>query len=222
MELKQDMLVVTSDGEGVGSLKRVVLDPETNEVTHVVAEKGLLLRKDRLIAVHLIDHSEDDRLILRDDVDDPDSLPEFQETEFVAVTEPVARSGPAERQIQPVYWYPSVGTAWWGAGTGGYTSVPAGGMPFFAYKTELHIAEGTIPLREGARVVSEDGEHVGDVEQVITGPDGEQVSHVVISRGLLLKEHKLVPVTWISRLGEDHIRLSVDAHQVQSLPDYEE
>ena len=121
-----------------------------------------------------------------------------------------------------MYWYPSVGTAWWGAGASGYTGFSWGALPPFLIKTERHLPEGAIALEEGARVASRDGEHVGDVEQVITGSDGERVSHLVISHGLLLKEHKVVPVTWIAHVGEEYVRLSVDAHQVQSLPDYAE
>jgi uncharacterized protein YrrD len=40
MQFTQNANVFTAQGQQVGSLKRVVLDPQTKEVTHIVVEKG--------------------------------------------------------------------------------------------------------------------------------------------------------------------------------------
>jgi len=45
IELKEGMSVVTPGGEEVGKINRFILDPVTNEVTHVVIERGWLLRR---------------------------------------------------------------------------------------------------------------------------------------------------------------------------------
>jgi hypothetical protein len=46
------------------------------------------------------------------------------------------------------------------------------------------------------------------------------VTHFVIGKGLLLKEHKLVPSFWASSMDEEKIRLSVDSSLFDRLPDY--
>lgn len=42
MEFKDGANVYTSDGKTAGSLQRVVIQPETKAVTHIVVHKGLL------------------------------------------------------------------------------------------------------------------------------------------------------------------------------------
>jgi hypothetical protein len=44
----------------------------------------------------------------------------------------------------------------------------------------------------------------------------------VISQGLLLKQKKLIPTTWVSRFGEESVHLGVGAELVNTLPEYAE
>jgi uncharacterized protein YrrD len=50
--------------------------------------------------------------------------------------------------------------------------------------------------------------------------EGNSVTHFVIGKGFLLREHKLVPALWASSMDDDKIRLSVDASLFDRLPDY--
>jgi hypothetical protein len=43
----------------------------------------------------------------------------------------------------------------------------------------------------------------------------------VIGKGFLLKEHKLVPAFWASKVEDDKIYLSVEADMFAQLPDYQ-
>jgi sporulation protein YlmC with PRC-barrel domain len=101
----------------------------------------------------------------------------------------------------------------------GYPGYPE--RPYVA-ETEQNIPEDTVALAEGAKVYGSDGEHVGDVEQVFMDAQTDQATHLVISRGLLLKERKLVPTTWATTVGEDEVYLSVDSSFMDRLPDYKE
>jgi uncharacterized protein YrrD len=88
-------------------------------------------------------------------------------------------------------------------------------------RTEPGIPEGRIAISEGAPVISADDQHIGNVEQVIMNSEGNAVTHFVIGKGLLLKEHKLVPAFWASSMDDDEkIRLAVDASLFDRLPDY--
>jgi uncharacterized protein YrrD len=87
-------------------------------------------------------------------------------------------------------------------------------------ETETSIPEGRIAISEGASVISADDQHVGDVERVIADSEGNTVTHFVIGKGFLLKEHKLVPAFWVSNMDGDRLRLSVDARVFDRLPDY--
>ena len=124
----------------------------------------------------------------------------------------------ADDYPSPIYWYPPYYSTPYGTPTG-YTA------PFiqpYVVEIDRNIPEGTVPLREGAQVISKDEKHVGDVDDVLTDPDTEQVTHFVISRGLLLHERKLIPVNWVDKIGENRVHLAVGSKTIQRLPDYDD
>jgi uncharacterized protein YrrD len=88
-------------------------------------------------------------------------------------------------------------------------------------ETERHIPEHTVPLKEGAHVISQDGEHVGDVEAVFTAPQDKWVTHLLISQGFLFEEERLVPTTWIDTIEGDEVRLAVSSKLLDTVPEYE-
>ena len=51
MEFKEGAVVFSSDDKKVGHIRRVVIDPKTEEVTHLVIEKGFLFVEDRVIPI---------------------------------------------------------------------------------------------------------------------------------------------------------------------------
>jgi uncharacterized protein YrrD len=70
-------------------------------------------------------------------------------------------------------------------------------------------------------VISADDKHIGNVEQVIANSETNNVTHFVVGKGFLLKEHKLVPSHWVTGVKEDKVHLSVEARLFDRLPDYE-
>lgn len=69
--------------------------------------------------------------------------------------------------------------------------------------------------------MSSDGEHVGDVERLFVQPDSNQVTHFLISQGLLFKDHKLVPAHWVRSVEEDKVHLAVSSNFLERLPSHE-
>jgi sporulation protein YlmC with PRC-barrel domain len=129
---------------------------------------------------------------------DPDALPNFIDTEYVGIG-----GATAEEQADvatSLYWYPPVGAAMWGY-------PPLSELPIAGHR---HIPEGTIALHEGAQVMSADGKHVGDVEEVIVEDTDHRVSHFVLSRGLLFPEKKLVPMAWVKSVADEEVVLNVE------------
>ena len=97
---------------------------------------------------------------------------------------------------------------------------PGYGKPPYVRKTKLNIPEGSVPLEEGTKVLSKEGEHVGDVERLYADEAEQRVTHLLISKGLISKSHKLIPSMWVASVSEDAVRLSVDEPFVESLPEY--
>jgi len=93
-------------------------------------------------------------------------------------------------------------------------------VPDQVIQTETSIPEGRIAISEGAEVLSADDKHIGNVEQVITNAESNTVTHFVIGQGFLLKEHKVVPASWVNSMEDDKLRLSVESTVFDRLPDY--
>ena len=79
-----------------------------------------------------------------------------------------------------------------------------------------------MPVKEGARVVTADGEHAGDIERVLADPSRDRATHLLISQGLILQEKKVVPTSWIKRVQENEVRLAVSSGLIEELPEYKE
>lgn len=213
MEFKQGVEVFSDDGEKIGTLSRVVIDPRTREVSNLVVEKGLLFKTDKVIPVTLVDLDIEDRIVLKKTNQDIlEDFPDFETSYYVPLDQP---DNPYQDDIEASYLYPPLHLGWTAGGHLGYP------VPEYVLKTEQDIPEGTVALEKGAKVISRDGEQVGNVEEIITESQGDRVTHFVVSEGFLLKERKLVPAVWIAEVTEEEIHLSVNASVFERLPEYQ-
>jgi uncharacterized protein YrrD len=217
MQLQQDASVVSANGEDLGRLDRVVLDPRTGDVTHIVIRKGFLFTEDRVIPIEWLAATDEKEIRLKEDVDDLDSLPVFEEAHYLdseeiddRYSERTPRAYPSD--APPVYWYPPVASP---MGFPAHYTMP------MAFETERNIPEGTIALKDNSKVLGRDGKDVGSLERVISDQEG-RVTHIVISQGMLSKTRKLLPTHWIKSVAEDEIHLGVAADYLEKLPDFEE
>lgn len=211
MQFKKGAEVFSGVGEKIGTLDRVVIDPRTREVSNLVVGKGILFRTDKVIPIALVDLDIEDRIVLKKTNQDIlEDFPDFETVHYVPLDE---TDNPYQDGIEASYWYPPVNPGLAMSNHVGYS------IPEFVLKTEKDIPEGTVALEEGAKVISRDGKHVGNVEQVITESQGNRVTHLVISEGFLLKERKLVPAVWVEKVAEDEIHLSVESGLFEWLPE---
>lgn len=214
MQFTQRASVFTADDKEVGRIDRVVIHPKTKEVTHIVIRKGFLFTKDKVVPLNLIALGQGERITLRMDEDKLEQLPNFEETHYVVLNEEELEHdawGAPTGMASALYWYPPYGET----PVAPYTELP------YAKETHENIPAGTVAVREGAKVITRDGKHIGNVEQVLTSPKADRATHFMISKGLLLKERKLVPVEWIGSLGEDEVRLAVGARIIEELREHE-
>jgi sporulation protein YlmC with PRC-barrel domain len=207
MQLNQGAKVFTATGKEVGHIDRVVIEPKTNEITHIVIRQGFLSLQAKVLPVGFIASGQGGRITLH--VSDPElaDLPDFEEK----------------------HYEPTVG------GSGDMTSGPIGVAPPSLYSYPPHVGtkyvkqvrqnipEDTVAVKEGAKVIARDGQELGHVEQVLTRSREDYVTHfvIVIATGLLSKEKKMIPVSWIDRWDQNEIHLTMDANVVEKLPTIE-
>ncbi|MBX3011480.1 MAG: PRC-barrel domain-containing protein [Caldilineaceae bacterium] len=243
MQFKKDAPVYTSAGEQVGTIERVVLDPQTNEVSHLVIRQGWLFTEDKVIPIELIDTAVEAGIQLRSDVQNLDQLPLFEEVHYIpyeadthaenttaAATNPEGVVQATETPDDPtttttystvtdafsLYGYPPIGLAWPAYDLGYY------GYPDELYKVKVkrHIPTGTVALKEGAAVVDSRGDRVGTVKRIVTTDEG-QVTHLLISEGWIFKEQRLVPIAWVNTVTDEEVTLHVNTDILKRLPEHQ-
>jgi hypothetical protein len=183
-------------------------------VSHVVVRQGVLFTEDKVVPTALIDTATEDEVRLRAGVANLDALPRFEETYYIPPGETTGETYPVG-YAPPLFWYPPVGAAWAGYDTGDYGYPTA---PYVAF-TQQNIPEGAVGLKEGAKVISADGEQVGRVERVYTDDAMNRATHLLVAEGWLFKEKRLIPVAWIRSVSEDDIHLGVAARMLEMLPE---
>lgn len=202
--------VFTASGEKIGTISRIVIDAKTRDITDVVVERGALFKDEKVIPVGLVDLENEDRITLGETNQDIDDFLDYETTHYVPLDEATVPYG----EIDTYYWYPPVSF-----------QIPTRGVlpirPDYVLQTETSIPEGRVAIAEGAQVISRDEKHIGNVEQVIANSETHNVTHFVVGKGFLLKEHKVVPAQWVTTVEEGKIYLSVEARLFDRLPDYQ-
>lgn len=220
MEIKEGTGVFTSADEQVGKVNRFVIDPSSNQITHIVVQKGWFFTEDKVVPIEMVRSATEEKVILNEEAGDFDQLPPFEETHFLRINDEranmrFASDYPTGIRAPVYYWYPPYG----------YTGYPAYGLGYESWPpavTDRNIPENTIPLKDGANVISTDNEHVGDIERVFIEGDSNKVTHFLISQGTLFKDRKLVPAYWVRAVEEDKVNLIVSSEVLEDLPSYEE
>ena len=224
MEFEEGARIFTSTGEEIGRLSRIVIDPRTNEVTHLVLREGQFGTEDRVLPAGWVTSANKKRIELQEAEIDSADLPLFEEEHYVVTNERDLASSERRWGIPGLFWNPPVNSGLAGTAPTGETAHRYDAFTSQPYTQEIsqNIPEGTVAFKEGARVVTADGEHVGSVERVIMDPAGRRATHFLVSRGLFLKERKLVTTNWVNVLGEDEVHLAIRSELLDRLPSYQD
>ena len=219
MEFKEGVGVYTVDDKQVGKINRFIIDPTTKEITHVVVQKGWLFPDDKVVPFQWISFATDEKVILTENVADFKNLPDFDEENFVRLTdEELDQLEHPTYTIFPTYYaYPPTGYA----GYGGY---PAGLLEaniWSPLETARSIPEDAVPLKVGAGVLTSDEKDAGVVESLFVDPDSDKATHFVIAHGLFNKARKIIPVQWVKYVGENQVQLAISAHLLDRVRNYE-
>ncbi len=245
MKLQKGAKIYTLDGQELGGLSRFVMDPRTKNVTNIVFQRGILSHEEYILPMRLVDHVDEAGIHLQSlPVEHIEDLPKFLQEEFVIADEHALlqenysgddaidayfhypsvemQSSNAFYPNDPYFYNPSGGSPVGQAPAVGVPITGTGDEPAIIRKTEENIPEGTVSLKEGSKVYSNDGKHIGSIERLFVDNNSGRATHLIISKGLLLKERKQIPVDWIDKIIADEVYLAVNAPFTDRLPDYQE
>ena len=178
-----------ADGPG-GKVARVIIDPATEMVTHLVIEPGHRLWASRLVPVDLVEVMADG-IKLRCTVEEFGGLEAAEETELI----------------------PDVTGGLVSGGLYGPLGVSALGQPVL----EDVVPPGEAGIDRGEPVHALDGE-IGRVEGFRIDPGDHRVTHVLLQEGHLWgRKEVVIPVSAVTKV-ENGIWLNLTKKQVEDLP----
>ena len=188
-EFKGGAPAYTIDGDTGGKVRRVVVSPQAYKVTHIVVEKGLIARDDRVVSTGKIASATSDKVLLSCTKEELDEMSPLEMEEF----EPASETQGLGQSYDPIR---------------GVSINPA--LDASGYSRWVRtIPEELVALKEGATVSGMDEKHVGNLESVLCDEVTGEIRRLVVSQGLLIKGHRNIPVEWIDWFNEEEIRLSV-------------
>jgi sporulation protein YlmC with PRC-barrel domain len=177
------------DGPG-GKVSRLIIDPATETVTHLVIQPKHRLGVGRLVPLDLVDTAAGD-IRLRCTVEEFGELEPAQETELIDDV-----------------------TA--GLGIGGLNA-PMGVVSPVQTILEDVVPLGEADVDRGDPVYCLDGE-IGRVHGLLVDPDDHRVTHVLLHEGHLWGHKKVsIPASAVTGVANG-IRLSLTKKQVEDLP----
>jgi sporulation protein YlmC with PRC-barrel domain len=196
-DLQLGMPVRGSD-EPIGTLDALVCDPTDNEVTHIVVRADDVPGADRLVSVADVAQVSDAEVTL--DI----SRREFFERETFETAQFLPERAEEYAGDESRRWMlPFVGLAEHGA----------------TFATHERIPRSDVALKRGTKVVDADGKHLGSVHAFAFDPSTQDISHLVMAAGHILHRRDVtIPIASVDHLGEDEIRLSITADDVEELP----
>lgn len=214
LELGQE--VFASDGEKVGTVDRLVINPQTRTVEQLIVHSGFFTREDKLIDTGFIANVDARGVHLNATGDDVHGFPVFAEERFaVASHEDHADAGMvipnAGGTGQLLYDAPFTGRGYPESGSF-FDPAPLDPPPV---ETTSNVPETDVIVSDGTDVIGSDGDKVGTVSDVTLDTDGRLESFVV-KAGMLFKHDVRIGADQVAEIGSRHVRLNVTADQADS------
>lgn len=207
MKFHEGATVSTPSGEKVGTLDRVVVDPATRDVTHLVVGKGMLLPHDILVPVADVGATPSEETVILKAGARPDAYETFEGIRYSA--EP---GGPAPMasafEVYPITGVPPTYP-------GAVPPPPAPAEPV----APPAAGAGPAIIGRDMPVFGEAGRKVGKVEEVVTSDDGSLEAIVAKSGILWFARRRVIPAGWIREIRPTELRLSVTKDHVASTAD---
>lgn len=210
--------VACSDGD-CGELKRVVVNPVTRQLTHLVVEPTFHLGTGRLVPVDLVDSAAEE-IRLRCSMSEFRALEEAEETHLLPGA--TGQWGYGQGQMLSLPYF-ALGVGGMGMGSMGGMGMGMGGMGMLGTGmtpqtvTEDRVPAGEVEVRRGEHVHATDGP-IGQIHGFVINPNDHHVTHVLLDEGHLWgKKQVAIPIGAVTSV-DDGVRLTLTKDEVGELP----
>ena len=179
-----------------GRSTHIILNPVTEQVSHIVVKEEKLPGVERLVSVKLIASTAAKVILLNCTKEIFAKLELFNQPDFIYTDIPQHATDPSLTLLWPFV-------------------VP---VKRIVDDKVRRIPPGELAVRRGARVRATDG-WVGRVDEFIVGLFSGNITHLVLREGHLWKEKDItIPVDQIDHIKENIVYLKIDKNTIASMP----
>lgn len=217
MRIDLGMDVVTSDGEKLGTVQRLVLDANSKQITKMIVSGGFLGGEDRIVDVSMVVGQNADAIQIDLPKSEAEELPTYVTEQFVEVPQDHYDALPFGMPAATgagfyLYGAPYAGRGYEGSSDSFFDAAPAD-APIVENRSNL--AETDTLISDGTDVVGADGEKVGRVEEVYVGDSGE-ITGFLVKKGLIFRHDIRIPMDWVREVDGETVHLSVTASEAET------
>jgi sporulation protein YlmC with PRC-barrel domain len=189
---------VFCQGEQCGHIGCVVINPITDQVTHIVVEDDKYPYKERIIPKEFVKNTTSDSIELSCSQEEFLKAEEFIEHWYVHVDKALGLY-PARRHVYLPYGWPI--------------------KESFVDISHKRIPPGEITFHRGSKIEALDGT-IGEVNEFLIDPGSGQITHLIMKKDRLWgKKEITIPVSEIDRVEEDTVYLNLDKEGIKALPE---
>lgn len=178
-----------------GRSSYVVLNPITEQITHIVVQEKQPSRVERLVPVILVSQTAAEVILLNCTLHEFSALEPFNQIEFVYGDLPHHATDPSLTLLWPY-------------------AVPAKRIVDEKIRP---IPPGDLAVRRGARVQATDG-RVGQVDEFLVDPESGYITHLCVRESRRRGDCRAcIPVSEIAEIKEEVVHLKVDKKAVECM-----
>ncbi len=193
MDISINAKVDCTDGQ-CGRVTRVIIKPNTEEITHLVISNEIMPETDYLVSIDHVSGSTSGQIHLSCSRAELSKMPIYDKVEFVPAVLPTYNG-------YPFMMWP-------------YYAPMSADIPL----EKDHIPSDELVIRRGARVEARDG-HIGRVDEFLINPENDHITHLVLREGHLWGQRDVtIPVGKIEHYEGNTVYLSLDKNEIESLP----
>jgi len=205
--------VVDRDGKSVGTVSRVALHPDTQQVVALVVQQGIVDRREIVIPLNKIAGFGDQvRLTL--------SASELAAVDLydAHALQPMTDRWPMPAGFDMRSFFLVAGSGWTESVLPFVlTSPTVAGTPAFISDPDAAEAAREPALAKATPVFDNAGQQIGDVEGVDLDPASGRITRVIVRKGRLFGRETVIPAGVIASVADDRITLNVTADVARKL-----
>jgi hypothetical protein len=195
MNVPVDVAVECADGP-CGRTTAAIINPATEQVTHVVVDDARFAGVPRMVPLHLVSDSTPEIVRLRATSEELEDLEPFVELEYVRGPDTFGAYASGRYMLWPF-------------------ATPATTMPPVEHE---QTPAGEIAVRRGAQVEATDGT-VGRVDEFLVDPVSSRITHLILRHGHLWDKREVtIPAIDIDRIEGGVVHLKLNKRAVERLP----